>query len=65
MITKKMLGLFLSIFGILLAVGLLAMEILGAGKFQGIGPLQRMALLGVLAIFLVGISLIPLGDRPA
>jgi hypothetical protein len=65
MITKKMLGLFFSIFGILLAVGLLAMEWLGAGKFQGIGPLQRIALFGTLAIFLVGLSLIPLGDRPA
>jgi len=65
MITKKLLGLFFSIFGILLAVGLLALEWLGAGKFQGIGPLQRIALLGALAIFLVGISLVPLGDRPA
>jgi hypothetical protein len=65
MITKKLLGLFFSIFGILLAVGLLALEWLGAGKFQGIGPLQRLALLGALAIFLVGISLVPLGDRPA
>ena len=65
MITKKMLGIFFATFGILLAVGLLAMEWLGAGKFQGIGPLQRIALIGTLALFLVGISLIPLGDRPA
>ena len=43
----------------------MAIEWLGAGNFQGIGPLQRLALIGAGAIVLVGISLIPLGNRPA
>lgn len=31
----------------------------------GIGPAQRLALAGCVGVALVGVSLIPLGDRPA
>jgi hypothetical protein len=41
------------------------MDLLGAGQFQGIGPAQRRALLAAGAAVLLGLSLLPLGDRPA
>ena len=65
MITKRQLGLFLAFFGFLLTLGIFAVEWFEAGDFQGIGPLQRIALIITLAILLLGITLIPLGDRPA
>lgn len=46
-------------------VGLFGMDLLGAGQFRGIGPAQRLALLGLGAALLVGVSLLPLGDKPA
>lgn len=65
MITKRQLGLLLGFFGLLLTLGIFAIEWFDAGNFQGIGPLQRIALIVALAILLLGMSLIPLGDRPA
>lgn len=65
MVTKRQLGLFLTFFGILLTLGIFAVEWFEAGNFQGIGPLQRIALIISLAILIVGITLIPLGNRPA
>ena len=47
------------------ALGSFAFDWLGGGQFQGIGPAQRLALLAAGALFLVGLSLWPLGDRPA
>lgn len=63
--TKRQLGLILGFFGFLLTLGIFAVEWLEAGNFQGIGPLQRIALVVALAILILGVSLIPLGDRPA
>lgn len=65
MITKRQLGLGLLIIASIGAVGLLAVDLVGAGAFQGIGPAQRLGLLvcGVLA--LIGATLVPLGDKPA
>lgn len=65
MITKRQLGLILASFGILLTLGIFSVEWLEAGNFQGIGPLQRIALIISLGILLLGITLIPLGNRPA
>jgi hypothetical protein len=65
MVTKRQLGLLLAVFGILLTLGIFAVEWFEAGNFQGIGPLQRIALIIALAIMFVGITLIPLGNRPA
>lgn len=65
MITKRQLGLFLLLFGFLLTLGIFAVEWFEAGNFQGIGPLQRIALIVAMAILLLGITLIPLGNRPA
>jgi lipopolysaccharide export LptBFGC system permease protein LptF len=42
-----------------------AIDILGAGQFRGIGPAQRQALLVAALAIVLGLSLLPLGNRPA
>jgi hypothetical protein len=63
--TKRQLGILFIISGIGGALALIAIDFIGAGQFQGIGPMQRLALLAAGLITIVGISLLPLGDRPA
>ena len=63
--TKKQLGVAFILLGLTAAIALLAVDLLEAGNFQGIGPAQRLALAGAGILILVGLSLIPLGDRPA
>ena len=65
MVTKRQLGLLFILLGIGAAAAMFAIDILGAGQFQGIGPAQRRALLAAGVAVLVGLSLLPLGDRPA
>ncbi len=65
MVTKRQLGLLFIVLGIGAAVALFAIDLLGAGQFEGIGPAQRQALLAAGAVVLLGLSLWPLGDRPA
>ncbi len=65
MVTKRQLGLLFIILGIGTAVALFAIDLLGAGQFEGIGPAQRQALMAAGAVVLLGLSLWPLGDRPA
>ncbi len=65
MVTKRQLGLLFILLGIGAAAAMFAIDILGAGQFQGIGPAQRRALLAAAVAVLVGLSLLPLGDRPA
>lgn len=64
-ITKRQLGYLFILAGVGGAVGLLLMDLVGAGQFQGIGPAQRLALLVAGGVTLVGLSLLPLGDKPA
>ncbi|HEX6386671.1 MAG TPA: hypothetical protein VF177_18550 [Anaerolineae bacterium] len=63
--TKKQLGIVFIIVGVTAAIALLTVDLLGAGNFQGVGPAQRLALIGAGVLILVGATLIPLGDRPA
>ncbi len=65
MVTKRQLGLLFIIIGIGAAAIMFAMDMLGAGQFQGIGPAQRRALLAAALVVCVGLTLLPLGDRPA
>lgn len=65
MVTKRQLGLLFILLGVGAAAAMFGMDVLGAGQFQGIGPAQRRALLAAGAAVLVGLSLLPLGDRPA
>lgn len=64
-ISKRQLGLGLVLLGLLAIIGMLAVDLLGAGQFQGIGPAQRRALLVAGLVVVLGLSLWPLGDRPA
>jgi hypothetical protein len=64
-ITKRQLGVGFILLGAAVAVAMFAIDLLGAGQFQGIGPAQQRALLAAGAAILLGLSLLPLGDRPA
>jgi hypothetical protein len=65
MITKRQLGLLFILLGLGAAAALIAVDLLGAGQFQGIGPAQRRALLIATLVVVVGLTLLPLGNRPA
>lgn len=63
--TKRQLGyLFIAVGGAGI-VGLFAIDLVGAGQFNGIGPAQRLGLLAAGAVILLGLTLLPLGDKPA
>jgi hypothetical protein len=64
-ITKRQLGIGFILMGAAAAVALFAIDLLGAGQFQGIGPAQRRALIVAGFAILLGLSLLPLGDRAA
>jgi hypothetical protein len=65
MITKRHLGITLLILGLAAVVIVLAVDWIGAGEFSGMGPVQRLALMAGLGVTILGLSLIPFGDRPA
>jgi hypothetical protein len=65
MITKRMLGIGFIIIGILGVAAMFVRDLTGSAEFEGIGPTQRLAILGGGVIILVGLSLLPFGDRPA
>ena len=64
-VTKRQLGILLIVFGVLAAALGLLIDFLAPTRFAGLGPSQRLAVLGGLALAGFGASLIPLGDRPA
>ena len=53
------------IISLVAVIGSFIFDLAGGGQFRGIGPAQKIALLAASLLFLVGLSLIPLGDRPA
>jgi hypothetical protein len=65
MITKRQLGMGFILLGLVAIIATFAVDWLGAGNFQGVGPAQRVALIGAGLVIVVGITLLPLGDRPA
>jgi len=65
MVTKRQLGMLFIFLGLGAAVAMFAIDMLGAGQFQGIGPAQRRALIAAGLVFIAGLTLLPLGDKPA
>jgi hypothetical protein len=65
MVTKRQLGIGLSVIGGISLIGTILVDMVGAGNFSGIGPYQALALAGGAVLLLIGLTLIPLGDKPA
>jgi hypothetical protein len=63
-ITKRMLGALLIVLGALAFVSIILLDAL-RGALGDFGPAQLLGLAGSLGVCLVGLSLLPLGDRPA
>jgi hypothetical protein len=63
--SKRLLGLFMLLGGVSAFFGILAVDLIDAGREGGIGPAQQIALIAALVTSLIGLTLIPLGDRPA
>jgi hypothetical protein len=64
-LTKRQLGWLITAAGGLLAAVSLGADLLGAGRFGGLGPAQQQALAAAGLIVAFGLSLVPLGRRPA
>ena len=64
-LSKRQLGLLLVLTGSVGFIGVLAIDLLDAGREGGLGPAQSLALGAMILIVIVGLSLLPLGDRPA
>lgn len=65
MVTKRQLGIIVIALGVLVILGVTAVDFIGAGKWGGFGPLQRIGIGLSLAATAVGCILVHLGDRPA
>lgn len=65
MITKRGLGLILIALGSLALIANLSLMFLGLGNYPGLGPAQQWALFLSGVVIALGLTLLPLGDRPA
>ncbi len=65
MVTKRQLGIVVIAFGILVVLGIVSVDVVGAGKWGGFGPLQRIGIVLSAAAIVVGCVLVRLGNRPA
>lgn len=64
MITKRHLGYAFIAAGLLVIVGVLAANLIGA-RDAGFGPLQVIGLAAGMGLIVMAIPLIKLGDKPA
>jgi hypothetical protein len=64
-LTKRQLGLLLFIGGAIGFIGIIGIDVLDVGREGGIGPAQRIALGLMVALALIGLTLIPMKDTPA
>ncbi len=64
-LTKRQLAWLIVTAGALLAVVTLVVDLLGAGRFGGLGPAQQQALIAAALTITFGLTLLPLGHRPA
>ena len=65
MITKRQLGFGFAAVGLALSVGPFLLDLMRASAYGGIGPMQQLALQIGLGLVVLGVSLIPLGNKPA
>jgi hypothetical protein len=64
-LTKRQVGWLFVLAGIALALAAIGADLLKTGRFEGLGPLQLQGLGGGVLLLLFGLSLFPLGQRPA
>jgi hypothetical protein len=64
-LTKRQLGGLIGLAGLGGLLAVLASDRLGAGQWQGLGPAQWQALGVAVGVTVLGLTLLPLGDRPA
>lgn len=64
-LTKRQLGALIVAGGVIAALAVLLVDVFRAGAFVGLGPAQLLALGGCALVILLGLSLLPLGDRLA
>jgi len=64
-LTKRDIGLLLMAVGIAGIIAPFLIDWVGAGAYAGIGPTQRAVMIIAGILTLLGLSLIPLGDKPA
>ena len=64
-LTKRQLGLLLLLGGAAGFAGIIAIDLLDVGREGGIGPAQQIALGLMVALALVGLTLMPIKDTPA
>ncbi len=64
-VTKRQLGAFLALAGLLGFVAILMIDVVDVGRQGGIGPAQRLALGLMAATAILGLTLLPRGDAPA
>ncbi|MGD2146146.1 MAG: hypothetical protein PVH41_05600 [Anaerolineae bacterium] len=65
MVTKRQLGLFIIALSVVGTLSIIAVDALGAGQWSGVGPLQRLGIVGGVLATVVGLVLTRMGNRPA
>ncbi|RLC99390.1 MAG: hypothetical protein DRI77_02895 [Chloroflexi bacterium] len=65
MITKRQLGFAVVALGLLVIGATVGVDFIGAGRWSGFGPLQRIGIGLSLPTIVAGCILIRLGNRPA
>ena len=64
-VTKRQLGWLFVAAGLVLGVAAIATHVVRTGHMADFGPVQRQVLGACLLVLLLGLSLLPRGDRPA
>ncbi len=62
--TKRQLGMLCVLLGVFGFVGIIAIDLIDARREGGIGPAQRSALGLMVALTILGLTLLPLGNAP-
>ena len=65
MISKRQLGFGILISGFLIGLALFVKDFVGLAEYAGIGPLERNLYIAAIILILLGLSLIPFGNKPA